>query len=88
MFFLADPGVWTGVLVGLVLALRYALALLIQKRVIRDPSWPRWLFLLPVKDVVSFFVWLWSFAGSKVYWRGTRYRVAGGGKMIKVGDGC
>ncbi len=87
LLFLARPGVWTGALAGLVLALRYACALLIQKRVIRDPAWPRWLFLLPVKDVVSFFIWLWSFAGSKVYWRGTRYRVSGGGKMVKMGDG-
>ena len=88
MLFLARPAGWTGGLVGLVLALRYALALSIHKRVIRDPAWPRWLFLLPVKDVVSFLLWLWSFAGSKVYWRGTRYRISAGGKMMKMGDGC
>ena len=87
LLLLASPGELTAWVAGLALALRYAIASIIHKKIIRDAAWTRWLFLLPVKDVVSFFVWLWSFAGSKVYWRGIRYRVVGGGKIIKTDPG-
>ena len=63
---------------------QYALALVVYREVIREKTWLRWLFLLPLKDVLGFLVWLWSFAGDRVRWRGTCYRITRGGKMTPV----
>jgi ceramide glucosyltransferase len=52
--------------------------------VINTRKWLRWLFLIPLKDMLGFLVWLWSFAGSKVRWRGACYRVTRGGKMVQA----
>lgn len=77
------PGAASALATALVLAFRYALALVIYKKVIRTKGWLKTLFLLPLKDVLSFLVWVWSFAGSTVTWRGSRYRVFPGGRMVK-----
>ncbi len=83
LFFCIRPGAASALTAALVLAFRYALAFVMYKKVIRAKGWLKTLFLLPLKDVLSFLVWLWSFAGSTVTWRGIRYRVIPGGKMVK-----
>lgn len=47
----------------------------------RIPFW-----LLPVRDCVSFAVFVWSFAGRSVQWKGRRYDVAGDGAIRRDGD--
>jgi ceramide glucosyltransferase len=76
------PTVGSAVIVACVLALRYILALVLYRKVIHTKKWLRWLLLIPPKDILGFLVWLWSFAGSKVRWRGTRYRITRGGRMV------
>jgi ceramide glucosyltransferase len=63
------------------LALRFLLAVLAYKKVIRRKSWLKWLCLLPVRDLLAFGIWAWSFTGRKVFWRGSYYRVDRGGKI-------
>jgi ceramide glucosyltransferase len=43
---------------------------------------PQSLALLAVRDLLSFAAFVWSFAGSAVSWRGSRYRVAPDGQLI------
>jgi ceramide glucosyltransferase len=43
-----------------------------------------WFWLLPASDVLNFALWLGSWIGSDVTWRGTRFRIARGGKMTPV----
>ncbi|MGH9555186.1 MAG: hypothetical protein ACRD2Y_05125 [Terriglobales bacterium] len=43
----------------------------------------RWFWLYPVRDLMGFVVWCASFAGSGILWRGERYRLLPGGKMVK-----
>jgi ceramide glucosyltransferase len=83
LFFCIRPGAASALTAAIVLAFRYALAFVTYKKVIRTKGWLKTLFLLPLKDVLSFLVWLWSFAGSTVDWRGSRYRVFPGGRMVK-----
>ena len=64
--------------------LRLCLALVICKKVIRSKKWLRWLILLPVKDILGFGIWTWSFLGSAVAWRGSRYLILKGGKIRKM----
>ena len=84
LLFCARPTAGSAVTAACVLALRYALALVLYRKVINTRKWLRWLFLIPLKDILGFLVWLWSFAGSSVRWRGTRYRVIKGGKMVQA----
>ncbi|HUH65268.1 MAG TPA: glycosyltransferase, partial [Syntrophales bacterium] len=76
------PTVSSLALVGGVLFLRSLLAFIIYKKVIAEKKWLRWLILLPIKDMLSFFIWCWSFLGRKVYWRGRYYRLLKGGKIV------
>ena len=78
------PTAGSAVTAGLVLALRYGIALVLYRKVIKTRKWLKWLFLIPLKDILGFSVWLWSFAGSSVRWRGACYRVTRGGKMVQA----
>ncbi len=73
-------------IVAVSLLLRTIVAVAVYKRVIRKPAWLRWLCLLPIRDVLSFLIWCWSFTGKKVYWRGKFYRIVNGGKIVEDGS--
>jgi ceramide glucosyltransferase len=49
----------------------------------RDTNAARLLPLLPVSDLVSFALWVGSFFGSTILWRGERFRVGHGGRLIR-----
>ncbi len=66
------------------LGLRLLIAFVIFRKVIVSIKWLRWLILLPVKDVLGFGIWIWSFFGSKVSWRGSSYQILKNGKIRKI----
>jgi ceramide glucosyltransferase len=41
-------------------------------------------WLYPCRDLIGFFVWCASFAGTDIIWRNHRYRLTAGGKMVRV----
>ncbi|MBZ5599651.1 MAG: bacteriohopanetetrol glucosamine biosynthesis glycosyltransferase HpnI [Acidobacteriia bacterium] len=42
-------------------------------------------WLYPVRDLMGFFFWSASFFGRGIVWRGERYRLEYGGKMVRIG---
>lgn len=60
-------------------------ALLFSRRFIRDGIFPRWLWLLPLRDALAFATWALSFAGNRVRWRGHLFRLLPGGKIVEMG---
>jgi ceramide glucosyltransferase len=72
---------WT-VLFGIVL-LRSAEALLVGKLVLQDRQLLKHFWLLPVRDLVAVLVWLLSFAGDTVNWRGDRFQLKDG-RLIRM----
>jgi len=63
------------------LAVRAVLALFSERRALRG-SLPRlFFFLVPLKDFLSWGVWLLSFLGDRVTWGGRTYRVTREGKL-------
>jgi ceramide glucosyltransferase len=74
---------WSVWLVVLAYLLRLAIALQVGVGVLRDGQVLRDLWLLPVRDLVGFAVWVWSFAGNTIEWRGERF-VLKDGKLQKV----
>jgi ceramide glucosyltransferase len=52
--------------------------------VVRDRNALRFAWLYPLRDLMGFGFWVASYAGSKIWWRGERYRLEMGGKMVKI----
>ena len=66
------------------LATRFLLAWACAGVLLRDPTFRKYWWLLPVQDVVSFGVWLWAFLGRGIVWRGARLTVQKGGILKKI----
>jgi ceramide glucosyltransferase len=64
-----------------VLVLRLSIATVLYRKAIRTKKWLRWLLLIPVKDLLSFGIWLRSFSGRKVFWRGRYFKITKGGRI-------
>ncbi len=73
-------------LLALTLVLRALPAFAIGVLGLRDFTLARWFWLVPVRDLIAFGVWLASFAGNEIHWRGTTFRVLPGGKLAPSGD--
>ena len=70
----------TGGLIICALACRIVLCACVQYA-FRLPPAPLW--LIPLHDLLAFAIYLASFAGNTVTWRGCRYRVAQDGTMVE-----
>lgn len=64
-----------------VMTLRLAAGLLVGIRILGDRNVARWWFLMPVRDLAGFAVWLAGGVGSTVEWRGRRLRLDPGGRI-------
>ncbi len=53
---------------------------------LRDFTLARWFWLVPMRDLITFGVWLASFIGDEVHWRGANFRVLPGGKLAPSGE--
>jgi ceramide glucosyltransferase len=51
--------------------------------VVRDPNALRLAWLYPARDLMGFCVWVASYFGRGITWRGERYILVAGGKMIR-----
>ncbi len=61
----------------LAVAARLAVAGLVGYGLLRDEQVLRDLVWLPLRDCLQLALWVWSYAGNTVEWRGERFRVAG-----------
>jgi ceramide glucosyltransferase len=83
LFFAWGAG-WAWALLAVVFAMRTSMAVVVGKLVLRDRQVMRSLPLIPVRDILALLVWIVSFAGHTVSWRGDRFRLENG-KLIRVG---
>jgi ceramide glucosyltransferase len=65
-------------LLGLAFFLRLGVAMQVGAGVLSDRQVLANLWLLPLRDAVGFAVWVWSFAGNTIVWRGERFVLKGG----------
>ena len=75
---------WTWAAMLIVALARIAAAVVVGVKVLRDRSVGRDLWLIPLRDFVALGVWIASFFGNTVVWRGERFRLREG-KMEKLG---
>ena len=77
-------GNWTlGIgLVGVAFVNRVVQALAVGWGVTRHRDSALYCWLYPVRDMLGFLLWCGSFSGSGIVWRGERYRLVSGGRML------
>jgi ceramide glucosyltransferase len=80
---LAKGAGWSWGLLGLTAAMRVAVAVVVGSFVLRDRQVMRLLACIPVRDVFALLVWMSSFAGHTVAWRGDRFRLENG-QLAKI----
>ena len=74
----AHAAPWSWAVAGVALCLRLAVALVVGKSVLHDRQLLKHLWLLPLRDLVAVGVWVASFAGHTVTWRGDRFQLKNG----------
>jgi ceramide glucosyltransferase len=85
LFLLATGGIALGwSVLGLTLCTRMAMAGIIGIKYLEDPVAKRLLWLVPIRDVMSFVFWICSFVGNTIEWRGRRFRLAEGGRLVSI----
>jgi ceramide glucosyltransferase len=70
--------------IALLYGVRFMVALAFSRRYVRDNLLPRWLWLIPVRDMLSFCTWALAFLGNRVEWRGSRFLLRPGGKIEEL----
>jgi ceramide glucosyltransferase len=74
---------WSLWLLCLALCLRLGAAMQVGVGVLHDRQVLRDLWLVPIRDLVGFAVWVWSFASHTIEWRGERFLLKNG-KLVKA----
>ena len=69
---------WAWVLLACTAAIRLAVAIVVGKSVLQDRQVVRSLVLIPVRDVFALLVWIVSFAGHRIVWRGDHFSLENG----------
>jgi ceramide glucosyltransferase len=69
---------WTLEVLAAVVLARFAVAIVVGRFVLNDLQMPKKLWMLPVRDLIAVAIWLVSFAGHTVTWRGDRFRLKDG----------
>jgi ceramide glucosyltransferase len=52
--------------------------------VVGDRRALRYCWLYPLRDLMGFGFWLAGYAGDTVVWRGEKYRLVSGGRMLRL----
>jgi ceramide glucosyltransferase len=79
----AHAAPWSWAVLGVTILLRVVVALAVGKSVLHDKQLMKSLWLLPIRDLVAVAVWLASFAGHTVTWRGDRFELKKG-RLIRI----
>jgi ceramide glucosyltransferase len=75
---------WAWLLLTSAFVLRFAVAIVVGKKVLHDRTLVRNLWLLPFRDLIAVAVWIVSFGGQTVTWRGDRFQLKDG-KLSRAG---
>lgn len=83
MLLLAKGAAWAWALLAVTLAIRVATAIVVGKKVLHDEQVLASLWLVPLRDLIAVLVWIVSFLGHTVYWRGEAFRLKDG-RLVRI----
>ncbi len=76
---------WAWALLACTAVMRFAVAIVFGKCALKDHQAMRSLALIPVRDLVAMLVWIVSFAGHRIVWRGDHFSLQNG-KLKRISD--
>src|SRR4051794_6922725 len=79
----AGASPWSWLVLAAMLLLRSILGLVVCRSVLQDEEAVERLWLLPLRDLIAVGVWIASFTGHTVTWRGDRFQLKDG-RLIRV----
>ncbi len=84
LFFLliTEGSVWGWLILGITWTSRLAMAWFIGVKKIRDPIAKRFLWLVPLRDLISFALWCYGFLGDTIRWRDRQFKLTRTGKLV------
>jgi ceramide glucosyltransferase len=85
VFLLATKGSMVGwSMLSVTWLARLAMAWVIGVRYLHDQAAKKFLWLVPLRDLIGFALWCCSFVGRTIDWRGQRFRICPGGKLMPL----
>ena len=76
---------WSWALLGVTVLLRLWMAWVVGRVVLQDAQVVRFLLMIPLRDLAAVLVWIGSFAGNRISWRGDSFRLKHG-KLVRIGS--
>ena len=74
---------WSWIALVVTLLLRFAVAFTVGRKVLKDHQVLKYLWLIPVRDLIAAAVWMVSLVGDTVTWRGQRFQLKNG-KLSRI----
>jgi ceramide glucosyltransferase len=75
-------GAWA--VFGAVLAARLLMAWAVGVKCLKDSVATQLLWLVPIRDLLSFGLWVYGLIGDRIVWRGQEFRLLWGGKLVRL----
>lgn len=69
---------------GLTWITRLSMAWIVGAIGLRDSSVKKFLWLVPLSDLINFLIWLYSFSSNRIEWRGQKMLLTRGGKLVPL----
>ncbi len=85
--FLAGRSVWGWTVLTATWGARLGMAHIVGFRYLKDRAARKYLWLVPLADLIGFFSWCCSLIGNAVEWRGQRFRLTPLGKLVPAAAG-
>ena len=85
IFLLGSGGsVWGWLGLGITWTTRMILAGVVGIWGLKDPTAAKFLWLVPIRDLLSFGIWVYSWFSNSMNWRGRKLKLSAEGKLISV----
>jgi ceramide glucosyltransferase len=69
---------------GIMWTARILMGWIVGVKGLEDNVAARFLWLIPVRDLLSFGLWCYGFMGDHIVWRGKQFRLVSGGKLVPL----
>jgi ceramide glucosyltransferase len=77
--------IWAWGLLAAACCVRLLPAFVVGRTVLNDPQLPSHLWLIPLRDFIALFVWLGSFVGGTLVWRGDHFQL-NEGRLVSLNN--